>query len=354
MDRFVTGGSAQDDDCTDPCEYDALSTWDMTFIFDRSNVEMTTFVFIIPDDWEATTEYTAGAGGDYGGMVKPTVDNGYWYECTTGGTTAGTEPSPWNTTPGGTTSDGMVTWTTRDEDDPNYVQPDYTEAVGTPTAYAGAGRWFMFDMMGRRVKTPQSDQDSGAILFYEDSDNGSNYQGWQGPAAVTDDLLFRMTDTNPVSSSISLWATPAAGESAQTWGLLDVTIDDPGSDTNIPTEQAVREIVGAIPDLIDKTADYTITGSEVQGHVFTNNGDTGTLVFTLPDGSAEDYVTIVVAEAYQVDIDPNGSEQILALTDAGGDKISNSGTVGNMVTLLWISASEIVAIGYIGTWTDAN
>jgi len=42
--------------------------------------------------------------------VKPTVPNNRIYTCTTGGTTAGVEPT-WPTTPGNTVVDGTVTWT---------------------------------------------------------------------------------------------------------------------------------------------------------------------------------------------------------------------------------------------------
>lgn len=45
-----------------------------------------------------------------GDAVLPTVSNGYWYECTTAGTSSTTEPT-WGTS--GTKVDGTVTWTTR-------------------------------------------------------------------------------------------------------------------------------------------------------------------------------------------------------------------------------------------------
>ncbi len=46
-------------------------------------------------------------------IVIPTTSNGYAYQVTTaGGATSGTEPATWNTTEGGTTTDGSVIWTT--------------------------------------------------------------------------------------------------------------------------------------------------------------------------------------------------------------------------------------------------
>jgi hypothetical protein len=70
-------------------------------------------VNLAPNAWVATTAYSAILNGDQrvGARIKPTVQNFYWYACTTAGTSGGTEPV-WDTTLGGTTIDGGVTWTT--------------------------------------------------------------------------------------------------------------------------------------------------------------------------------------------------------------------------------------------------
>lgn len=59
-----------------------------------------------PGAWAATTVYSTGD------FRRPTVQNGYRYEATTGGTSGGSQPT-WPTTPGGTVVDGTVTWTCR-------------------------------------------------------------------------------------------------------------------------------------------------------------------------------------------------------------------------------------------------
>lgn len=57
--------------------------------------------------WAASTSYSVGD------VRRATSGNQtLYFHCTTAGTSGGTEPS-WNTTIGGTTSDGTVTWTTR-------------------------------------------------------------------------------------------------------------------------------------------------------------------------------------------------------------------------------------------------
>jgi hypothetical protein len=58
------------------------------------------------DDWAASTAYALGD------IVIPTSPGNYEYVCSTAGTTGGTEPT-WDTTEGGTTSDGTAVWTTR-------------------------------------------------------------------------------------------------------------------------------------------------------------------------------------------------------------------------------------------------
>lgn len=56
--------------------------------------------------WTASTPYAAGD------LVTPTVPAGYTYEAQAVGTSAATEPATWSLTPGGTTTDGTVTWKT--------------------------------------------------------------------------------------------------------------------------------------------------------------------------------------------------------------------------------------------------
>ena len=55
--------------------------------------------------------YTVGATGvTVGTMVKPTIDNGYFYECVTEGDCDTAEPTSWGRTIGADTTDGTVKW----------------------------------------------------------------------------------------------------------------------------------------------------------------------------------------------------------------------------------------------------
>jgi len=61
----------------------------------------------VPEGWKASTVTALGK------VVRPTLNNGYYYVCTTAGTTHSAEPAAWGTTVGGTTSEGggTVVWT---------------------------------------------------------------------------------------------------------------------------------------------------------------------------------------------------------------------------------------------------
>lgn len=65
-----------------------------------------------PPEWDAGVAYTVREDRDAGtgSVVKPSVFNDRHFKCTTAGTSGSDEPV-WNTTLGGTTSDGTVTWT---------------------------------------------------------------------------------------------------------------------------------------------------------------------------------------------------------------------------------------------------
>jgi len=56
--------------------------------------------------WVAATAYALGD------IVVPTTANGFWYECTTAGTSDGAEPT-WPTTAGDTVNDNTAVWTCR-------------------------------------------------------------------------------------------------------------------------------------------------------------------------------------------------------------------------------------------------
>lgn len=67
----------------------------------------------LTNDWQADTDYVLGK------IVTSTTPDGYYYECTTAGTSDSSEPT-WDDTPGNVTTDGTAEWTCRD---PNTTYP---------------------------------------------------------------------------------------------------------------------------------------------------------------------------------------------------------------------------------------
>lgn len=65
-------------------------------------------------DFRRALEYNWRAGRDYSvtDYVRPVVETGFEYECTSGGQTGSREPR-WPTTLAGTVTDGSVVWTAR-------------------------------------------------------------------------------------------------------------------------------------------------------------------------------------------------------------------------------------------------
>jgi len=63
--------------------------------------------------WAAATLFATSADRDWKAkvIVKPTTQNGFWYEATTGGTSHATTEPVWPTVVGNTIVDGTVTWT---------------------------------------------------------------------------------------------------------------------------------------------------------------------------------------------------------------------------------------------------
>ena len=108
-------------------------------------------------DWAATTAYNATfdpsnrtESGQKRVLVQPTTNNGYIYQCTTAGTSGGSEPT-WPTTIGNTVADGTVTWTCRQQvyyDSDNLAYEQYVlgnKRQRSGTAAPTVGRWKVGD-----------------------------------------------------------------------------------------------------------------------------------------------------------------------------------------------------------------
>ncbi len=111
-------------------------------------------------------------------------------------------------------------------------------------------------------------------------------------------------------------------------------------------------LVGFEVEVYDNTTTYTVLATQ-SGAILTNQGDSDGTEFDLPADPTGLVYHFAVVETQSLVIDPNSTDQILGLTNAGGDSITE-GTIGDSVTLIGVSTSEWVAYTGIGAWPDTN
>ncbi len=104
---------------------------------------------------------------------------------------------------------------------------------------------------------------------------------------------------------------------------------------------------------ITKNGDATLTAVECMGRIiYVTTGATITLPAVFPDM----LVPIQATAAAVVHVDPDDVDRLVlngtALAD--GNKISSSGTAGDMITLHADSVDGLTSVGRLGTWIDGG
>jgi hypothetical protein len=117
------------------------------------------------------------------------------------------------------------------------------------------------------------------------------------------------------------------------------------TDTNYMNLKGIKKVFR------DSTSDLIISDN-YSNQIFTNDGTTMDVLYTLPLASDGQYLTFIQIENNSIRIDTSGTERIYGITDTDGDKIK-SGGVGATVTLVGKSGNWY-ALSYWGTWTDDN
>lgn len=164
-----------------------------------------------------------------------------------------------------------------------------------------------------------------------------------------------------VSGEILLGDTPGAAN-----GTL-IRIDDTAQQVGLGNYNgSIELIVDAAAGLLNantlsliakryvakQTASDELGGTHPAG-IFTNIGATGAITMTLNTAHAGDNYCFYVGAAQALNIDPATGDQIVALTNAAGDKITNN-TPGSSVCLVAADTTNWMPIGTVGTWSDAN
>ncbi len=107
-----------------------------------------------------------------------------------------------------------------------------------------------------------------------------------------------------------------------------------------------------------KTASYTVLEGTNNGASFTNLGATGAITFTLPAATVGQWYRFYVLAAYELRIDPNGTETIaLGSTGVQGaaGKYLTSATVGHMCEIVCVAAGTWSHCGLqVGTFTQES
>ncbi len=119
------------------------------------------------------------------------------------------------------------------------------------------------------------------------------------------------------------------------------------------------KLTGVVHTVASKTSAHSVTIAE-SGTVFDNTGSSGTIIFTLPEGSTAigaEY-TFVVTAAFGLNINPNdGTDQFISpITNAAGDSIQSS-TAGDSVTIICIGNDTwVIKAAYpaASDWVDTN
>lgn len=89
------------------------------------------------------------------------------------------------------------------------------------------------------------------------------------------------------------------------------------------------------------------------GKTFKNSAAAVVTLPAIPAALVGCKITFIVAHASNYDVNPNGTEQILTLTNAAGDAIRNA-TIGGSVTLMASAVGLWTPLATVGTWTDIN
>ena len=240
--------------------------------------------------WAADTAYLASsynpAGATYQPFVCPLTENGKIFQCTTSGTSGGSEPA-WDTTIGHTTADGGAVWTcvapcflTSDVGSPyreemwlNGVRQFSQIAVPTTGVYSDGDRV--------RFRAPQPGGYGGAVY-------SSAAGGWIADAPCGPSLAY---NTNAATTSATLTAANISGGYAEVDLALTGTLGA-GANATLPTVAAlVAQLVNVVPGQTYKLRIVNGSSANFAWTVVTNTG-WGTLngTMTIAQNTWRDFI----------------------------------------------------------------
>jgi len=173
----------------------------------------------------------------------------------------------------------------------------------------------------------------------------------------------------PVLTVAILFAFAMMGGAAGLWDTGDQNIlgnwtfeNKVTAEKELTTEDKIDVDDGFEIPYAAKTADYTVLASDV-GSILSNSGAGGTVVFTLPDGSALDRSAssavgpfhFMIATKDSGDITLSSTDTILGIAAVAGQTIFNAGsTTGVGITLWNVGDNTWIITNKDGTWVDKD
>ncbi|HTI81724.1 MAG TPA: hypothetical protein VL614_14850 [Acetobacteraceae bacterium] len=190
----------------------SLTTYLADKLIDHSNGVT---AYAMPTVWIALIRATAGqsprsAAVTSGQTTVPATPNGHMYRCSAStGNTGSAEPT-WPTTPGGTVTDGGVTWTEMTPD----FQANNTNITSNEANYTGYARAALAGLMGAAAN--ESASNSAAIGFPACTGGTNAMGGWVSYDASTAGNALKWAVVNapttaPLAVSTGITPSFAAG-----------------------------------------------------------------------------------------------------------------------------------------------
>ena len=99
-------------------------------------------------------------------------------------------------------------------------------------------------------------------------------------------------------------------------------------------------------------ATQAISAAQCQNYVIHNGSCTQNIHIDLPAAAIGMQITVYVAAAFTVTLDPNLTDQIMVYTSTAGDYLASDAVVGTCISLVCLIANKWHVAGAPGSWTE--
>lgn len=158
------------------------------------------------------------------------------------------------------------------------------------------------EIQGGSFSSPASASGPQYTLFYEDSDNGSNYIGIASQTANGNDLIWSFPTADPTAGQVMSWAAPVSVTYPAYPGTVAI-------DTTIGSWIDPDFLSLAVADLGDTATPHVLTTAETTNKAISNYASSGAdRVFTMAVPHANGNIIFPIGDEFQVDIEPSSGQ----------------------------------------------